>query len=167
MVNLTIELNCDGCPRTQYIKIDGAVCIPLISGLLGAHGWAQYLGGPVLCSECVQNVDTIDKVTQMFLGIGKPGIVQQEAKPKPVIKEALPDPEISSKRQKSKTDEEILQAFRLHSKPIIAARSIGMRYNAYYNRVKTMRKKGLIPYPEHMKSESKLDVAIPTNGEHG
>ena len=65
MIQISMRLQCDSCSRPSEIEMSKCTHLPSLPSLLASIGWAQYLNGFVLCQECSQNAETVQRVAQI------------------------------------------------------------------------------------------------------
>ena len=155
MVNISIELSCNGCTRTQKVEETNVVVFPHLQTFIAAHGWSQFMGGPTLCDECVQNVETVRRVAQIFVGALNGIVAKKETEP--AIERTIAEHQNGSEKKIGVTErrklctpkgvprEAILEAYRRHASPGRAAKEVGLSYHAYHQRLLRLQILGQLP----------------------
>jgi hypothetical protein len=129
VIDLIIHLKCDAptCDRREKVILQSAISAPGLPALIASVGWAQFFCGSLLCPECRENGTELERLSK--LRAREPAIVPDLGTP------ALP------KVRRWLTDAEILAAQAAHPSKVAAADALGITYQAFYQRLRSINSK--------------------------
>lgn len=143
MINLSIELCCDGCEKKADVRIANAAVFPTGQFLLAAFGFQQFLCGPILCEECAQNQEALDRVQRIHTRLVSEAIAKNTPPIEAGRENGHPAPppangEINTKTHRRISTEEMQECISRHGGNVaLTARELGCSTAAIYLRIKS------------------------------
>lgn len=136
MTELVIQCDADGCETRLSLPIQRYPGIPNLPAFFAGLGWRQFFNGPVLCPLCLNQPEALRRFADQTGILPSPHMAMSKATQEPL--EPLGNVQAQKDFQPRRTDEEILAAVQQYPIKSQAARSLGMKYQSFWARLKTL-----------------------------